>query len=223
MEPAPRGAVAYNWDHLLCELLTSALSTYGWRILSSKDQISRSSDIRLALLYCSSRTRTEAIEAIRRVNFEHPGIRIIMLCSEVSGAELRRFNELGIALVVRTDQCLKELLHAMELTRQNHASSHGLNARPIVEKIGALIRQHQVHDSSRLTLREKEVLHFITRGLSNKEIASCLSITPNTVKNHVHNLLEKLNVKSRHEAAWVEIRWKRNIGPSQGFPGSVAV
>ena len=52
-----------------------------------------------------------------------------------------------------------------------------------------------------LTAREREVLRLIDGGLSNKEIASNLNIEVSTVKNHVHNLLEKLHVSSRMQAA----------------------
>jgi DNA-binding NarL/FixJ family response regulator len=52
-----------------------------------------------------------------------------------------------------------------------------------------------------LTSREQEVLHLITDGYTNKEIANQLIIEYGTVKNHVHNILKKLDVKSRHEAA----------------------
>jgi DNA-binding NarL/FixJ family response regulator len=52
-----------------------------------------------------------------------------------------------------------------------------------------------------LTVREREVLAFVRRGLSNKEIAAALSISESTVKNHVHHLLEKLDVGTRQQAA----------------------
>lgn len=52
-----------------------------------------------------------------------------------------------------------------------------------------------------LTYRESEIVDLIDRGLSNKEIAQCLSIEVRTVKNHVHNLLDKLQVHRRGEAA----------------------
>jgi DNA-binding NarL/FixJ family response regulator len=52
-----------------------------------------------------------------------------------------------------------------------------------------------------LTSRELEVVDLIDRGLSNKEIASRLSIEVPTVKNHVHNILEKLGVHRRADAA----------------------
>jgi two-component system, NarL family, nitrate/nitrite response regulator NarL len=52
-----------------------------------------------------------------------------------------------------------------------------------------------------LTSREQEILALIDDGMSNKEIARRLTIEVRTVKNHVHNLLEKLQVHRRGEAA----------------------
>ena len=53
----------------------------------------------------------------------------------------------------------------------------------------------------RLTIRESEIVRLIEQNLSNKQIATRLGIEVATVKNHVHNLLEKLNVHSRADAA----------------------
>ncbi len=60
----------------------------------------------------------------------------------------------------------------------------------------------------RLTDRELEVLRLVAKGLSNKEIAAELVIAENTVKNHVRNILEKLQVRSRMEAAMYAVREK---------------
>lgn len=57
-----------------------------------------------------------------------------------------------------------------------------------------------------LTRREAEVLQFVADGLSNKEIATELSITEGTVKNHVHNALEKLHLTNRVQAAAYAVR-----------------
>lgn len=54
---------------------------------------------------------------------------------------------------------------------------------------------------SELTAREIEVLHMLARGLTNKEIGSALRISSNTVRNHVNNIIEKLEVSDRTEAA----------------------
>jgi DNA-binding NarL/FixJ family response regulator len=56
-------------------------------------------------------------------------------------------------------------------------------------------------DPQRLTRRESEVVALIDRGLSNKQIAAELNLSLATVKNHVHSILDKLNVARRGEAA----------------------
>jgi DNA-binding NarL/FixJ family response regulator len=56
-------------------------------------------------------------------------------------------------------------------------------------------------DGAQLTQREQEILAFIDRGFTNREIARALSIELPTVKNHVHNILEKLRVRRRGAAA----------------------
>jgi two-component system NarL family response regulator len=60
----------------------------------------------------------------------------------------------------------------------------------------------------RLTDREIEVLRLVAKGMSNKEIAAGLVIAENTVKNHVRNIFDKLQVRSRMEAALYAVREK---------------
>ena len=57
-----------------------------------------------------------------------------------------------------------------------------------------------------MTQREVEILHAITEGLTNKEIASKFSIAENTVKIHLRNILEKLHLKNRIQAAVYAVR-----------------
>jgi two-component system nitrate/nitrite response regulator NarL len=61
--------------------------------------------------------------------------------------------------------------------------------------------ENSVTDDADLTSRELEVLELIGKGLTNQEISERLVIEVGTVKNHVHSILEKLNVSSRGEAA----------------------
>ncbi len=70
----------------------------------------------------------------------------------------------------------------------------------------------QVAQGTELTRREAEILGLVANGLSNKEIAGQLTITEGTVKNHVHNSLEKLHLSNRVQAAAFAVR--------QGFPAA---
>ena len=60
----------------------------------------------------------------------------------------------------------------------------------------------------KLTEREMEVLRLVARGMNNRDIAKELFISENTVKNHVRNILEKLQIHSRMEAVMIAVREK---------------
>ena len=62
-----------------------------------------------------------------------------------------------------------------------------------------------------LSEREREVLQFVAKGLSNKEIAVSMSLSPSTVKRHIENILRKLQLKNRVEAsvyAVTKVTWE---------------
>ena len=67
----------------------------------------------------------------------------------------------------------------------------------LIDHIASMARHIVVATPSRLTDREREVASMVGDGLSNKEIAGMLRISPATVKNHVHNILDKLDLPSR--------------------------
>jgi DNA-binding CsgD family transcriptional regulator len=73
-----------------------------------------------------------------------------------------------------------------------------------MEKIIELIPQHTLHDSaavsySALTRREREVLSLIAAGQTNREMAECLVVSPETVKTHVRHVLNKFGVARKAE------------------------
>jgi DNA-binding NarL/FixJ family response regulator len=81
-------------------------------------------------------------------------------------------------------------------------------AAKLLTEFTALAKQAETRTSSppRLTDRELQVLRLIATGMSNREIAGELTISENTVKNHVRNILEKLHLHSRVEAVMYALR-----------------
>jgi ATP/maltotriose-dependent transcriptional regulator MalT len=76
-------------------------------------------------------------------------------------------------------------------------------AAVLLRRVAALGGERGAGDGPALTRRERQIVGLIGRGLSNKEIAGTLRIELPTVKNHVHNILEKLRVERRAEAVSV--------------------
>ena len=70
---------------------------------------------------------------------------------------------------------------------------------------------------ARLTSRELQIVRLIDRGLSNKEIARSLRIALPTVKNHIHHVLEKLQVQGRSEAASLVLDRPAGLGMDLGY------
>ena len=89
---------------------------------------------------------------------------------------------------------------ADELIRAIKAAANG-QVQLSPKAAARLMREVRTPESAELTEREAEVLRLLARGLSNKEIAQALVIGEKTVKTHVSNILSKLNVSSRTQAA----------------------
>ena len=106
----------------------------------------------------------------------------------------------GFAGYVPPDTPLEGLLEVLEGIARGQVRYSRRITTTLLQRLAG-VPSHASADHARLTPREIEILRLIDEGLSNREIARRLSIEPATVKNHVHNLLEKLQVNRRGEAA----------------------
>ena len=82
-------------------------------------------------------------------------------------------------------------------------------ASTLLSEFATMIKKHEQVPTAlvpRLTDRELQVLKLVARGMANNAIAADLFISENTVKNHVRNILEKLQLHSRMEAAMYAVR-----------------
>jgi DNA-binding NarL/FixJ family response regulator len=109
--------------------------------------------------------------------------------------------EAGAAGFLFRRQPLTTLLAVMQAVTSGEFPGSPRTTATLLRRVAALAAERHVHRGDRLTLRERQVLRLVDEGLSNKEIARRLSIEVHTVKNHVHNILEKLQVRRRGEAA----------------------
>jgi two-component system nitrate/nitrite response regulator NarL len=105
----------------------------------------------------------------------------------------------GVRAFVSRDQSLEEVV----ATVQSASAGDAVCPPAIASLLFARFTDRNVGEmsSSTLTPREREIAALLARGLTNKEIAAKLVIGPATVKNHVHNVLQKLNVHRRTQAA----------------------
>jgi DNA-binding NarL/FixJ family response regulator len=139
------------------------------------------------------------IDAISAIRGQFPDARIIILTTYTGDFQVSRALKAGARGYLLKGMLRQELL---ETIRAVHAGRKRLSA-----EVAAEIAEHATDDV--LTLREIDVLRLIAQGNANKEIAGKFSLTEETVKGHVKNILSKLGVNDRTHA--VTIGLKRGI------------
>jgi DNA-binding NarL/FixJ family response regulator len=130
-------------------------------------------------------------EAIRQIRNEFPAARIIVLTTFDGDEDIYRAVQAGAQGYLLKDMFFEELEAAI---RKVHAGAR-LIPGSVAERLAARM------SSSELTGRELEVLRHIVDGKSNKEIGNTLNISEATVKSHINNILSKLGVSDRTQAA----------------------
>ena len=138
-------------------------------------------------------TGVEAAAAIRK---EFPNARMIALTTYGGDEDIRRALAAGVHAYLTKDVLHDELLKAI---RAVHAGQTYLPAAVAASLAAQMPRPD-------LSAREVQVLELIVQGLANKQIAYSLSIAEHTVKNHVKNILSKLGVQDRTQAATAAIQ-----------------
>jgi two-component system nitrate/nitrite response regulator NarL len=120
--------------------------------------------------------------------------------------------EAGISGFVPPEASLDDAIAALESVAKGQMEASPQVAADLASRVRALAAgSREPNPLEQLTSREAEVLELIVEGLSNKQIAQRLSIQEQTVKNHVHNVLVKLDASTRTEAVARAMRWRREF------------
>jgi two-component system NarL family response regulator len=131
------------------------------------------------------------VEAMRAIRERAPAARFIALSTYSGDEEIRRALQAGASAYLTKDVLDDELVKTIRLVHAGRAY--------LPPAVAATLAAHATRPE--LTARELDVLALIVRGMGNKQIASELKIAEYTVKNHVKNVLSKLGVDDRTQAA----------------------
>jgi two-component system, NarL family, nitrate/nitrite response regulator NarL len=144
----------------------------------------------------------EGTSAVQALVAAAPEVKVVALAVPEVERDVVAVAEAGAAGYVPREGSIEDLVAVVESVERGELVCSPKIAATLFRRVGALARDRGLEPiDGRLTARELDVMRLIEEGLSNKEIANALSIELATVKNHVHNILEKLNVNRRSEAA----------------------
>lgn len=147
------------------------------------------------------------IETCRELKELMPSLRIVMLTASDEEADLYDAVKNGASGYLLKDSSIDEVAQAVRLVADGQSLISPAMAVKLLDEFKQLTSTGQSEVTApRLTGRELEVLRLVARGKSNREIAGDLFISENTVKNHVRNMLEKLQLHSRMEAVMYAVR-----------------
>jgi DNA-binding NarL/FixJ family response regulator len=138
----------------------------------------------------------DGVDVIREIRKDFPHARFVVLTSAEGDMDMRRALEAGAQAYLIKGAVRKELRQVIKAV---HAGERHI-PKDVAEKVTAHL------DAPKPTVRELEVLELVAEGLRNKEIAARLSIGEDTVKMHLRNLMEKLEVHDRTHAVMVAVR-----------------
>jgi DNA-binding NarL/FixJ family response regulator len=178
---------------------------------------------RLVLLDLGLRNHN-SLRLVEAITKEHPTVKVIVMDLLPAEADVIDFVKAGAAGFLLKDATFEEFLKTIRLV------AGGINVLPppLTDLLFSQIVNHVARrdkallsSAVKLTKREREVIRLIADGLSNKEIAEQLNVATFTVKSHVHNVLEKLALRSRVQIASYYAKEGTRVADSSDGPSAM--
>ncbi|MBL7161928.1 MAG: response regulator transcription factor [Anaerolineales bacterium] len=148
--------------------------------------------------------RKSGVEAIGEIKADDPGARILVLTSFAEDQKVFQAIKAGALGYLLKDTSSRDLVQAIRKVHQGELALNHTIALKVVRELGRPPGSPRTAHS--LTERELEVLKLVAQGWSNPEIAAALNIVERTVTTHVSNILGKLHLANRTQAALYAIR-----------------
>jgi DNA-binding NarL/FixJ family response regulator len=159
--------------------------------------------------------KCNGLEATRCIKREMPHVRIVILTVSAEDQNLFEAIKSGAQGYLLKDLEPYQLYDLLESVSRGEAPLSGSVAARILKEFSHPVQEQDEETAvvDELTARETEILKLITEGKTNKEISSDLFISENTVKIHLRNILEKLHLQNRIQAAVYAVRQGLVIDP----------
>ena len=148
----------------------------------------------------------DGLEALRRIKAEAPEIKVVMLTVSEGDASLITAMRSGAQGYLLKSLSTEEFLASLDRLTRGELAISNQDINRIVEGLVGLVNQPPEPSRDTITEREAELLQLVADGLSNKAIAQNLSISENTVKYHMRQILFKLDAQNRTEAAILAVQ-----------------
>jgi two-component system nitrate/nitrite response regulator NarL len=148
------------------------------------------------------------LEACRAIKLALPETRIVMLTVSDSDEDLFQAIKYGATGYLLKNLKARRLFDQLRSAYRGEAALSPYLAMRVLEEFARERRREETTSGyrGRLTDREKEILQLVVNGLTNKEIGGQVGIAESTVKRHIHNILEKLQMDNRVQAAAYAVR-----------------
>lgn len=144
--------------------------------------------------------KLNGIEAVKVIKSEFPSIKIIVLTISEKDLNLYQALKFGADGYLLKNLEIEELIKLIyDVEAGQTVISPQIAGRVLKELTDVLPSMEKPNKYQKLTEREREVLQLVAKGISNKQIAERITISENTVKKHLRNILHKLQLKNRVE------------------------
>jgi DNA-binding NarL/FixJ family response regulator len=148
--------------------------------------------------------KMDGIEATRRIAQSHPEVKVLMLTTFESDGFVLQALKAGASGYVLKDSKVESIVASILAVKSGERVMASSVANLVVGMLTGTTNHKELYDG--LTARELEILKLIAEGVANKQIAFRLKISEKTVRNHVSNTYEKLQIQDRAQAALYAVR-----------------
>ncbi|HLU54060.1 MAG TPA: response regulator transcription factor [Pseudonocardia sp.] len=194
-----RGVVAYL--DVLDDIEVAGEATDGRDALDRLAALERAEGLPHVVLMDLQMPRMDGVTATAEIAQRFPSVRVVILTSFGENERVHAALQHGASGYLLKDAGAAEVAAALYAAARDEVFLDAAVARRLAQDI-----RSPRHGLSALTAREREILTLVAEGMSNKEIAATLVISERTARTHVSNVLGKLNLASRTQAALVAVR-----------------